>query len=106
MRKPIPIKVEVVDRHVRVRFGQILMHSEEYADEFKARRAARGLITAINTRPMELVYWRGRMGNKTRVVEVVRKVWQSGRGKTIVLPVDGGPDSAYPPYFEPSFGDE
>lgn len=93
--KQRPIEVEVVGNHVRLRVGQTYMHSEEYADEGKARRAARGIVDAINTRPMNLVF--SRRGE--RVVEEVRKVWTSAADKTVVLPVDGGPDQARPPYF-------
>jgi hypothetical protein len=95
-----PIDVEVVDLHVRIKYGKILMHSEEYSTTANARRAARDLVKAINTRPMRLIYWDLR-GVPHRVVKVVRKVWQSGAGKTIVLPIDGGPDTARPPYFDP-----
>lgn len=92
-----PVRVVVVRNHVQLRSGQIIMHSEEYHDPAGARRAAKGLVKAINTRPMRLEYaLRGKW-----IVEEVRKLWMSGRNKPVVLPVDGGPDQAYPPYFEP-----
>lgn len=92
------IDVEQVDKHVRVRCGQIIMHSEEYFDEATARRAARTLVKAVNERPMRLSLWlRGE-----KVTELVRKVWATGAGRTVVLPVDGGPDMFRGSYFDPA----
>lgn len=97
MKRRSYIDIDVVDNHVRLRCGQISMHSEEYHDSSTARRAARNLVDAINTRPMRLsMALRGKW-----VVEEVRKVWMSGSGKTVVLPVNGGPDQARQPFSEP-----
>lgn len=90
------IDVEQVEKHVRLRCGQITFHSEEYYDAASARRAARLFVKAVNTRPMRLTLWL----KGERVVTLVRKVWASGSGKLVVLPVDGGPDQARPPYFD------
>lgn len=93
------IDVEQVDRHIRIRCGQIIMHSEEYYDEASARRAARQLVKAINTRPMRLSLWL----HGKQVVTLVRRVWATGAGKTVVLPVDDGPDTFRGSYFDPAF---
>lgn len=92
------IEVEQVEKHVRIRCGQTTFHSEEYFDEATARRAARLFVKAVNERPMRLAVW----SRGERVVTQVRKVWASGGGKTVVLPVDGGPDQARPPYSDPA----
>ena len=98
MKRQSYIDVEQEGRHVRLRCGQITMHSENYYDEATARRAARMLVKAINTRPMRLTLWlRGQP-----VTELVRKVWVGGGGKPVVLPVDGGPDAFRTPYFDPA----
>lgn len=62
------LAVDVVGRHVRLSFGQILMHSEDYSTVGNARRAGRSLAAAISDRPVVLRYeLRGR-----GVVEVIR----------------------------------
>ena len=48
--------VEVVDLHVRLTFGQILMHSEDYSTVGNARRAGKSLAAAIVGRPVVLRY--------------------------------------------------
>lgn len=92
------IDVEQVDRHVRIRAGQTTFHSEQYFDEATARRAAKGFVKAINERPMRLTLWR--RGNK--VTEVVRKVWATGGGKTVVIPADVSASAFSPAYFDPA----
>lgn len=98
MKRQSYIDVEQEGKHVRLRCGQITMHSEDYYDEATARRAARMLVKAINTRPMRLtVQKRGQ-----KFSELVRKVWVGGSGRPVVLPVDGGPDAFRMPYFDPA----
>lgn len=101
-----PIDVEVDGLHVRLKVGQITFHSENYSSESGARRAADGFIRAVNTSPMRLIVWKGVEGAKERVVTEVRRVWESASGRTVVLPVDGGPDQARPPYFDPALESE
>jgi hypothetical protein len=93
------IEVEVVGTHVRMRVGQTYMHSEQYSTEANALRAARGIVKAINTRPMQLIFWKGRTGSKKRVVELVRKAWTTGGGRTVALPVDAPLGTSY---FDPT----
>ena len=97
-----PIEVEVDGLHVRMRVGGIYMHSEEYANESNAKRAAKALIEGINVRPMFLTYWVGKMGFKTRRREQVRKVWRTGADREVALPVNGGPDVFRGRYFDPT----
>jgi hypothetical protein len=51
-----PIEIKVLGKHVRLTVGQTLMHSEEYADAAKARRAAKSLAASICERPVRLSY--------------------------------------------------
>jgi len=78
------IEVEQVDTHIRLKSGQILLSSENYFDEATARRAAKQLVHAINTRPMRLTLWL--RGNP--VTKLVRKVWSVGADEVAALPVD------------------
>ena len=85
------IEVEVVDKHVRLMYGQIYMHSEEYSTESNAKRAARNLVKAINTRPMRLVYWHGHHGRRKRIVALVRQVFAIGGDEAVALPTEVAP---------------
>lgn len=97
-----PIRVVVVGQHIRLMFGQTLMHSEEYTTPAGARRAARNLVKAINERPMQLEYQlRG-----SWVVRKVRKLWATGNTATAMPVYLNPPTSWWPPHFEPFLGDE
>jgi len=109
------LDIQVEDRHFRIVLnGRIMAHSEDYATPAKARRAAKQLIDAINTRPMRLIFWMGRMGYQKRHVVPVRKLWWLA-GRVVALPQDMAvsdvtgtlsvqPEGA-PPIFEPDLGD-
>lgn len=101
MTKPRPVRVVVVRNHVRLFYGQIYMHSEEYASHAGAKRAAKGLVRAINASPMTLEYTH--RGNW--VVQTVRKLWASGRGVPVSMPIEIEV-KAYPPYFDPALEGE
>lgn len=82
MKRKAYIDVEQVEKHVRIRSGQITFHSEDYYDEASARRAARLFVEAVNTRPMRLTLWlRGQ-----RVTRLVRKLWSDGAGDPVAMP--------------------
>lgn len=89
MKEPRPLVIEVHDRHVDIIVnGKILAHSEDYASEAGARRAARTLIYAINHRPTRLVEWVGRIGEQIRIDKRVRKLWASPGVAPVALPVE------------------
>lgn len=90
-KPPTPRWLDIVvhDLHVDLKIaGVTMMHSEDYADAAKARRAARSIIWAINYRPARLIYWYGRMGSMKQRVTRVRRLVHMGR--TFAIPTEVG----------------
>jgi len=87
-RKRGAIEIKVHDLHFDIVLnGRVMAHSEDYASAAKARRAARALIDAIDTREMRLSFWMGRRGSERRIEKVVRKVWATQYGDPVAQPL-------------------
>jgi len=87
-RKRGAIEIRVHDLHFDIVLnGRVMAHSEDYASAAKARRAARALIDAIDTREMRLSYWMGRRGSQRRIEKVVRKLWTTQYGDPVAQPL-------------------